>query len=186
MQLRIQVVMVLGALLALATNAFPREVSVDYDHHLDFSQYKTYSWAKVETPNSLWDDRVKEAIDKELENKGLRQVPSGGDVSVVAAAITREKPTLRTIYDGFDGWIWGGFADATTTVEDYKVGTLVVDMFDSNTKKLIWRASASDVLSDKPDKNIKELEKSVHKMFEGFPPKGTKVGALLKFELCSV
>ena len=183
MQCRFRFLMVLAVLLALASSAFSREVTVDYDHHADFSQYKTYSWAKVETPNSLCDDRVQEAIDKELENKGLKQVHANGDVSVVAVGITREKPMLRTFYDGFDGWLWGGFADATTTLEDYKDGTLVVDMFDSNTKKLIWRASASDVLSDKPEKNIKELEKAVHKMFEGFPPKGTKVGALPKAEV---
>jgi hypothetical protein len=51
------------------------------------------------------------------------------------------------------------------------VGTLVVDMFDSATKKLIWRGSVSDILSNKPNKNEKELEIDVHKMFEHFPPR---------------
>ena len=64
----------------------------------------------------------------------------------------------------------GGFGNATTTVDTYKVGTLVVDLFDANTKKLIWRASSSDTLSDKSDKNIKTLDKNVEKMFEHFPP----------------
>ncbi|MGH2479552.1 MAG: DUF4136 domain-containing protein, partial [Ktedonobacteraceae bacterium] len=59
--------------------------------------------------------------------------------------------------------------DATTYVENYKVGTLVVDMFDTNTKKLIWRGSASDTLSGKPEKDEKRLEKAVSKMFEHFP-----------------
>jgi hypothetical protein len=124
----------------------------------------------VETPNSLWDERVKEAVDKALQSKGWQQVPDGGDVSVVAVGTTNEKRTLRTFYDGFDGWMWGGFGDATTYEDTYQVGTLIVDMFDTRTKKLIWRGSASDVLSTKPDKNIKELEKSVDKMFEHFPP----------------
>jgi hypothetical protein len=60
---------------------------------------------------------------------------------------------------------------ATTTVENYKEGTLVVDMFDANTKKLLWRGNATDTLSDKSDKNIKKLDKSVEKMFKDFPPK---------------
>ena len=157
-------------LLATATLAFSREVRVDYDHHANFERYRTYSWAKVETPNSLWDERVKEAIDKALQAKGWQQVPDGGDVSIVAVGTSNEKRTLRTFYDGFDGWMWGGFADATTYEDTYQVGTLVVDMFDTRTKKLIWRGSASDVLSSKPDKNIKELEKAVDKMFEHFPP----------------
>ena len=52
----------------------------------------------------------------------------------------------------------------------YQVGTLVVDLFDSGTKKLIWRGSSADTLSDKSDKNIKNLDKGVQKMFDHFPP----------------
>ena len=39
-----------------------------------------------------------------------------------------------------------------------------------NTKTLIWRGSSSDVLSDKSDKNIKNLDKGVQKLFDHFPP----------------
>lgn len=156
--------------LTMAVSALAADIRTDYDHHADFTKYKTYSWAKVDTPDPLWNDRVKEAVDRALTAKGWSQVPSGGDVSLVAAGTTREKPTLKTFYDGFDGWLWGGFADATTYVEDYTVGTLVVDMFDTNNKRLLWRGSASDVLSGKPEKDEKKLEKAVSKMFEHFPP----------------
>jgi hypothetical protein len=156
--------------LVLVAVAFAQEIRTDYDHHVDFSKYRTYSWAKVETPDSIWDERVKEAVDKALAAKGWTQVPSGGDVSVVALGTTHEKPTLQTFYNGFDGWFWGGFGDATTYVEKYEVGTLIIDMFDTKTKKLIWRSSANDVLSSKPEKNIKKLDKAVQKMFEHFPP----------------
>jgi hypothetical protein len=162
--------LLLALLMAIVATAFAREIATDYDHHIEFSRYKTYSWAKVETPNALWDERVKAAIDSQLAAKGWTQVPAGGDVSIVAVGMTHAKPTLRTFYDGFDGWRWGGFGEATTVVDNYKVGTLVVDMFDSSTKKLIWRGSASDTLSDKPEKNAKDLEKTVQKMFEHFPP----------------
>lgn len=71
---------------------------------------------------------------------------------------------------GFGGGFGGGFGEATTTEDTYNVGTLVVDLFDSNTKKLIWRGSASETLSQKSDKNIKNLDKGVEKMFDHFPP----------------
>jgi hypothetical protein len=160
-------------LLISATVVFAQEVQTDYDHHVDFSKYKTYSWAKVETPNSIWDGRVKDAVDKELQSKGLTQAPSGGDVSIVALGTTREKPTLDTFYSGgFGGWGWRGFGDtATTTVQNYKEGTLVVDMFDANTRKLLWRGTSSDTLSDNPEKNTKKMDKGVEKMFKDFPPK---------------
>jgi len=60
--------------------------------------------------------------------------------------------------------------DATTTVDTYKVGTLVIDLFDSKTEKLIWRSSSSDTLSNNADKNTKNLDKGVNKMFRHFPP----------------
>ena len=159
-----------AVLLVLTSAAFSREIKVDYDHHANFSQYKTYSWGKVETQNPLWDDRVKEAVDRELAKKGWTEVASGGDVTVMAIGTTRDQPTLQTFYDGFPGWRWGGFGEATTWVEHYEVGTLIIDMFDTRSKRLIWRGSATDTLPDKPDKAMKDLNKSVEKMFERFPP----------------
>jgi hypothetical protein len=44
-------------------------------------------------------------------------------------------------------------------------------MFDANTKHLIWRGTATDTLSGKPDKNTGKLDKAVEKMFSHFPPK---------------
>jgi hypothetical protein len=94
--------------------------------------------------------------------------------------MTKNQQTLNTFYDGFGGGLgWrrfggGGFGDATTTTENYKVGTLVVDLFDASRKTLIWRGSASDTLSDKSNKNIKNLDKGVQKMFDHFPPNAHK------------
>jgi Domain of unknown function (DUF4136) len=170
MKLQIRFLLSFVVLLVLTSVAFSREIKVDYDHHANFSQYKTYSWGKVETQNPLWDDRIKEAIDRELAKKGWTEVASGGDVTVMAIGTTRDQPTLQTFYDGFPGWRWGGFGEATTLVEHYEVGTLIIDIFDSRDKQLIWRGSASDTLPDKPDKAIKDLQKSVDKMFDNFPP----------------
>ncbi|HWO39103.1 MAG TPA: DUF4136 domain-containing protein, partial [Candidatus Acidoferrum sp.] len=87
---------------------------------------------------------------------------------------THNQQTLNTFYDGFGGgWRWrgfGGFGDATTTTETYQVGTLVVDLFDAKTKSLTWRGSSSDTLSNNADKNTKNLDKGVQKMFSHFPP----------------
>jgi Domain of unknown function (DUF4136) len=161
-----------GIVLLAATASFAQQVKTDYDRSTDFSQYKTYSWEKVQTQDQLWVGRIKEAVDAALAAKGWTQTPSGGSVSVVAIEMTRNQQTLDTFYNGFGGgWRWGGgFGGATTTVETYKVGALIVDLFDANSKKLVWRGSMSDTLSDKSDKNIKTLDKGVQKMFNHFPP----------------
>jgi uncharacterized protein DUF4136 len=166
-----------GIALLFASASVAQQVKTDYDRSANFSQYKTYSWEKVQTQDQLWVDRIKEAVNTALAAKGLTPVESGGDMAIVAIEMTKNQQTLNTFYDGFGGgWGWrrgggfGGFGDATTTTDTYKVGTLVVDLFDAHTKKLIWRASASDTLSDKSDKNIKNLDKGVQKMFDHFPP----------------
>lgn len=158
--------------IALAAAVFADRVSVDYDHSENFKQLKTYSWSKVKTANSLWDDRVKEAVDKELSAQGWTQVPSGGDVSLVAVEKTSVQQQYDTFYDGFGGFrrFGGGFGEETTTVDNYKVGTLVISMFNANSRQLIWRGTSSSDLSGNPEKNTKKLDKDVQKMFKHFPP----------------
>jgi hypothetical protein len=115
-------------------------------------------------------------VNAALSAKGWTLSLSSGQVAIVAMEMTKDRSTLNTWYDGFGGgWRWGGgFGDATTTTETYRVGTLVVDLFDTMTKKLVWRGSASDTLSDKSARNIKDLDKGVQKIFENFPPGGRK------------
>jgi Domain of unknown function (DUF4136) len=172
MKFRTRLTLITASLL-LITSAVWAKTSTDYDHNANFSNYKTYSWGKVDTADSLWDQRVKQAVDSQLAAKGWTQVPSGGDVMVNAFRKSRSERTLNTFYDGFPGgWRWGGFGgEATTTVDTYKVGTLLIDMFDANSKNLIWRGKATDTLSSNPDKDIKKLDSEVHDLFKHFPPK---------------
>jgi len=129
--------------VALTTAVFADHVAVDYDHAANFNQVKTYSWSEVHTANSIWDDRVKDAVDKELAAKGWTQVASGGDVALVAVEKTSIHQQYDTFYDGFGGWRWRGMGESTTTVDNYKVGTLIVSMFEGNSKQLIWRGTSS-------------------------------------------
>ncbi len=162
-------VLLAGALLILAA-----KVTTDYAHTADFSHYRTYSWLEVKAGDTLWSDRIVSAVDSQLAAKGWSKVPGVGDASVAAFGSTHVQPRIETFYTGFGGgWYWRGFDDgmAVTKVENVPIGTLVVDIFDSPTKKLIWRGVANDALSEKPEKNEKKLEKAVEEMFKHFPPK---------------
>jgi hypothetical protein len=174
MKLRRQISASVGIATLFAAASFAQQVKTDYDRNASFSRYKTYSWEKVQTQDPLWVDRIKEAVNAALTARGLTPVESGGDIAIVALEATQNQRTLNTFYDGLGGgWRWrgfGGFGEATTTVDTYKVGTLIVDLFDARSKTLVWRGSSSDTLSDKSEKNIKNLDKGVHKMFEHFPP----------------
>jgi hypothetical protein len=174
MSIKHQIFAPVGIAVLSAAASFAQQVKTDYDRNANFGKYKTYSWQKVQTQDPLWVDRIKDAVNAALTAKGLRSVESGGDVAIVAIEATQDQRTLNTFYDGLGGgWRWrgfGGLGEATTTVDIYKVGTLVVDLFDAHTKTLIWRGSSSDTLSDKSDKNIKNLNKGAEKMFDHFPP----------------
>jgi hypothetical protein len=157
--------------IALSAALFADRVTVDYDHGVNFSQVKTYSWSKVQTSNTIWDGRVKNAIDRELAAKGWTQVPSGGEVALVAVVKNSVQQEYETFYNGFGGWRWGGLGETITAVENYEVGTLVVSMYDVKSKHLIWRGTASSDISGNPDKNAKKLDQDVQKMFKHFPPR---------------
>jgi len=170
----------MGMMFLFAGISAAQQVKTDYDRAADFGQFKTYSWEHVETKDPLSVDRIKNAVNTALAARGWRQVESGGDVSIVAIQMTSNQETLTTFYNGFGGgWGWrrfggGGIGEATTTTETYKVGTLVIDLFDAKAKKLLWRGSSSDTLSNNSDKNIKNLDKGVEKMFKQFPPSTEK------------
>ena len=107
--------------------------------------------------------------------KGLTEVPSGGEVVIAARDAIHNEQQLNTFYDGFGGRrFFGGMGMSTTTVDTYKVGTLIVELFDGASKNLIWRGTATNTLSNNADKNIKSLDKNVQKMFEHFPPQPKK------------
>jgi hypothetical protein len=166
-----------GALFVVFCTAFASaaDIHTDYNHKVDFGQFHTYSWGQVQTTNPLWVTRVKDAVNHALEAKGWREVPSGGDVTVMAVGSAKDQQQYQTFYNGLGpgwGWRgWGGMGYSTTTVENTKVGTLVVDLYTTANKQLVWRGTSSDTLSSKMEKNVKELDKDVDKMFNDFPPK---------------
>lgn len=55
------------------------------------------------------------------------------------------------------GYRWGSGGMSTTTVQEIPVGELVVDMADVKNKSFVWRGTASDTLSDKPEKTRRSL-----------------------------
>src|ERR1700732_1357946 len=160
----------IGMVYLFADRASAQQVKIDYDRSANFGQYHTYLWEQVKTQDPLDVDRIKSSVNAALAAKGWTQVDSGGDVWALAIETPRNHQTLNTYYDGFGGgWGcrgFGGMGEATTTTETYKVGTLVVDLFDAKTKQLVWRGNSSDTLSNNSDKNIKNMDKDVQKMLK--------------------
>jgi hypothetical protein len=147
-------------------------VITDYDRHANFPSYKTYSWARVDTPDSMWTQRIKSAVDSQLSAKGWKQVDSGGDVVIRAFGGVAPAQDVHVTGDvlGGPGWFGGGFGDATATKNTNAVGALVIEMFDASSKNMVWRGFSDDTLSTNSDKSVRNLNKDVEKMFKKSPP----------------
>jgi hypothetical protein len=164
------------SVLLIPALAPAQEVSVDYDKDFDYSKIKTYS-VKIETAsgNPLAEKRIVTEVDRALAAKGWTKAADGpADAAVLLHGASETKRNLSTFYTGGGGWRWGGMGTAQTVVEDYKVGTLVVDIFDTKSKQLLFRGTATDELSDKMEKNQKKVAKATDKLFKNFPPKSSK------------
>jgi hypothetical protein len=160
------------AVLLTASLAFAQKVNTDFDHNFDFSSVHTFA-VEFATPwgNSLQQERAKADIVSQLTAKGWTQAPDAASADVLVAihgAVNQQK-SLDTYYSG-GGWGWGG-GMAQTTENTVNVGTMVVDLLNTHTKKLIFRGTATDQLSNKPEKNTEKLDKALEKMFKDFPPK---------------
>lgn len=166
--------------LALGACASIPDVQTDHDPTVDFSQYRTYSWREQpEGGTAMTMQRIVNRIDQQLMAKGWRLVPDGGDVAVAAHVATHQEHRLDSFYDApmWSGWGWygpygwyGPTPYSRTRVTSYTVGTLVVDMFDTRSKRAIWSGIAEDAVPATPAEINADIDNAVARMFTGFPP----------------
>jgi hypothetical protein len=167
------VTLCLAALVPISC-AYGIKVRTDYDRTANFAKYHTFFILKgTSSGNAVMDDQIESDVKAALADREWLAVPRDeGEAVVVAHASTKTKHSYETFYDGWGGWRWrwGGAVGPTTIVEDYQVGTLVVDIFDARTKQAIWHGFATDAVSDDPIKNANRTQDAIDKMFKNFPP----------------
>jgi hypothetical protein len=160
------------------------QVRRDYDRSFDFSGFHTWSWLPLPVPekidprvhNDLVDRRVRSAVERVLAAKGFRKVEQGqGDFGVGYLAAIEGKVDVQTInsfYGYGPGWGGGMGPPTETIVREYDQGTLVLDVVDTRTKRLVWRGSAQAEVSENrsPEARDERLNEAVTRMLAGFPP----------------
>lgn len=166
----------------------------DYDPNVNFTQYKTYAWVVQKADSAgyhldgLMDERVKEAVNLQLSAKGMILVdPKDADMLVNYLTKTDKKINVDTFSTNFgyhpyygpgpygpgSNWGWGGNMQTQTMVREYEVGTLIIDLVDNKTAKLIWRGSAADTVRDKntPEERVQTINQVVGSVMVNYPPK---------------
>lgn len=163
------------------------ETKADWDTGVDFGQYKTFSIIPAkEVQNPMVRQRVESAIVATLAEKGLAKAGEDADLLVGAYGSVSSQTQIDSYgYGGYGygyGGAWahgywgGGMGMTTTTVREVPVGTLVIDLVDAKAKKLVWRGTASSVISgsSSPEQMQQKINGAVDKMFYKYPPKPGK------------
>jgi hypothetical protein len=164
--------------------AFGQDVRYNFDKDASFSKFKTYKWVILKdapTANDLVTKQLKDAVDAELATKGLTKIDDDTANLFIGyqAGVGQEKQFTSFSSDwGYGGgWYRGGWYGpgggmTTGSTSTIYVGQLVLDMYDSANRDLVWRGVASKTLDSKakPDKQQKNLAKAVKKLLKNYPP----------------
>ena len=156
------------------------DVSTDYDESYDFKNAKTFiiDNSSGSAKNSLFADRVVNALENELRLKNYKKVSKEeADLIFVFHASAEDKSDVQTSFglSGYRGFTryGSGMMMATTHTYEYTEGTLVIDALSTKTKKLVWRGIGVKELREKetPAQRTEAVNAAVKKIMEKFPVK---------------
>lgn len=176
-----------AAALLIASCASKPTIETDYDHTVDFSQFKTYAFFNplgIESPNysSIYGSIFREAIAKEMESRGYKK-SDNPDLLINVSGRLQEKTKVTTTSDpymagGYYGYrrgaygAWGGYGYGTTTnVSNYTEGTVNVDMVDRAQKRMVWEGVAIGRINEKTTNETRRanIQAGIQEMFAAYP-----------------
>ena len=152
-------------------------VHIDYDREVDRSRYKTFAWAlseetSMKDSSPLMHDRTVAYITQKLEEGGLAKVEGDPDVYVTYHTDERQEMQLNTTHLGYGygrGYYrspyWGGGMEASSTrAYTYARGTLIIDIWDAETKNLVWRGAVENAVSEDPQEAEEGIYNAIDRM----------------------
>lgn len=170
--------LLMAALIAMALAGCASNVVTDYSSDAAFDNYSTWAFVPVEGDTnflSLDGTRVQKAIERELALKSMSKVAEAEADLLVSWRITEEERLEQSgvgLGLGFGTGNFGWGVSAPPPVREVKEGKLVVELVDTGSKKVIWRAASRRYLNEKqsPQKRGKLIDEVVAEMFSKYPP----------------
>ena len=169
----------IGVILILAfSGCSTLPVNTNYDSSANFTGLKTYDWMPdpqevIDDPRVDWEllsSRIRTAADRELSAKDfIRQTSGSPDFLIGYGATLDKKMTWNSVHRDFGHRYFG----PAWAPEEYEEGTLVLDIVEPDSQKLIWSGSATDRVhfSLSPEKEEAEINEAVREILKDFPPK---------------
>lgn len=182
-----------GVLLVVVGCTTLPKTGYDFDRSTNFGGYKTYAWVSEEqektgdrrADNSAVDMRIRIAIGTQLRLKGYQTLPEGRPDFLVTytIALKDSSPTVSSQYfsEGMAGRPFLHSADSRSVRDaapsnseghSYLTGTLLIDVIDGASEKLVWRGTAAGevdqgLTSEQRDERTRAIVRSI---LSHFPP----------------
>ncbi len=182
-------------LLLLVTSCATVNVDVDFDEKADFEHLYQYAWLEEKAPvtgntlldtNTLLHDRVRSGIDQWLGAHGyIKSKKTEADFLVIYRMVIENKTrvtVLNPYYDypyswrfGYSRYFYSSFAwnyYPEHRVYEYQRGTLIIDIVDPVSKKLMWRGMAYEDISLHTTQETKQryVDRAIKSILSRFPP----------------
>ena len=162
----------------LAAGCSGISTTTDFDPAVDFSAFSTYDWIDSQGQiDNITSSRIRTSVDAAMAERGFNQSSSDPDLAVSYQVTSAERRSFNTVNAGWGGgYRWGGWGmgmgTSTTTENVWNEGTLILAIFDTGTKNLVWTGSATTDIdgSRSPEDRQRLVDDAVGRMMRDFPP----------------
>ncbi|MEQ1868923.1 MAG: DUF4136 domain-containing protein [Vicinamibacterales bacterium] len=163
--------------IVAATGCATMSVSSHMEPNLTTSNYRTFGWAKPDVlpagdarleQNAFFKDHIEGAVEKEFGARGLTMSDTPDLLVHYHAVITPRLDVNRL--DRESGYCYD--EDCSARVFEYEQGTLVIDIVDAKTKRVIWRGWSQETVAPllkNQDRMAKDIDTAVQRMLARFP-----------------
>jgi len=173
-----RVAFILACASALPACASTMTVSSHVDRAANFAQYRTYLWGPADAlptgdprldKDPFFKDHFEGAVTKELARKGLSLSESGtADLLIHYHANVTERLNIAGVDRRYGSCL---DEDCRAQITEYEAGTLVLDVVDARTNRLIWRgwaqSSVKEMLESR-DTMDRQISEAVRRMLARF------------------
>jgi len=164
---------------------------IEKDDNADFARYKSFKWIDKDgegkndanQKNDFTEQRIRVAVNKELEKSGWKEVKNRPDVllsyDVLVERGTKEstnpvytRPTSRVVFNPYTRryttiFYPSQFAGYERDERTIREGTVTISMIDTKTDKTVWQGWTTDEVNSK-NLTTKEIQNSVRSIFKRF------------------
>lgn len=162
-------------------------ITTDYDKEIDFNKYQTFGFLKwndesASLVNDIDRGRLEKAVAVELEKRGMKRVDGLGDTMIGFHVVVENKTGTTSYTDHYGGmgyygggfgygygYPYGGASTTTTSTYSYTVGTVVIDQYDSQSKKLMWEGVAQGEVDGDRSNREDNINKDMVLLFANYP-----------------